>query len=477
MNTQLQNFEQKEQTVEPQEIKSGGWLNEFLWICAGVNRKVLRQCPVDYAKYAGIGGTILFTALMAMLSGGYALYTVFEDPNHPYRSLILAAIFGIFWGLLIFNLDRFIVNTMYSDGKVTISMKELMAGLPRIIMAVFLGIVISTPLELKIFEDEIGVVIAEQKQERLNAYQQADYDKKNQIISRKDSLQNVKNEVSQRPFNIPVQGITNNNAINDLQAKRQEQCNEWGTRDWQVKDCQRRRVQLLAQNDDAAAEVLQQEINRHIQERAAARRKIDNIDAQLIALSSANEDLMKTAQEERKKELDDIQSEIDYLNANISEIDSKIRKDGYEDILAKEYHGFQARMSAFSEMKEKDASTNLSSIFIMLLFIIIETAPTFFKMMMASGPYDDLLRAHMHETRVKADKWISDINDNANTEITISTEKNKARLEAEMAANKEVFEKVAATQAELLGKALSAWREKELQKIEENPEQYIKANG
>ena len=61
-----------------EKIEWGGWLNEFLWICAGSNREVLRQCPTDYAKYAGIGGTILFTALMAMLSGGYALYFVFE---------------------------------------------------------------------------------------------------------------------------------------------------------------------------------------------------------------------------------------------------------------------------------------------------------------------------------------------------------------------------------------------------------------
>ena len=48
-----------------EKIEWGGWLNEFLWICAGSNREVLRQCPTDYAKYAGIGGTILFTALMS----------------------------------------------------------------------------------------------------------------------------------------------------------------------------------------------------------------------------------------------------------------------------------------------------------------------------------------------------------------------------------------------------------------------------
>jgi hypothetical protein len=70
-------------------VEWGGWLNEFLWICAGANRRILRQCRTEYAKYAGIGGTILFTALMAMISGGYALYFVFD--NH-----YVALAFGIF---------------------------------------------------------------------------------------------------------------------------------------------------------------------------------------------------------------------------------------------------------------------------------------------------------------------------------------------------------------------------------------------
>ena len=107
-----------------------GRINEFLWTCAGVNKNILRQCPGDYAKYAGIGGTILFTALMAMLSGGYAFYKVFADVDPlsnilDYRAMILSIIFGVFWGLLIFNLDRFMVNTMYSDGTPKITRKEL----------------------------------------------------------------------------------------------------------------------------------------------------------------------------------------------------------------------------------------------------------------------------------------------------------------------------------------------------------------
>ena len=100
--------------VTKSNVKRSNIFNEFFWICSGANRHILRQCPTEYSKYFGIGGTIFFTAAMAMLSGGYAFYTIFNSIN-------LAIIFGVFWGLLIFNLDRFIVNTMYSDGKHTIS--------------------------------------------------------------------------------------------------------------------------------------------------------------------------------------------------------------------------------------------------------------------------------------------------------------------------------------------------------------------
>ena len=141
-------MEQINDQIEETQVKWGGLLNEFLWTCAGVNKNVLRQCPTEYAKYAGIGGTILFTALMAMLSGGYAFYTIFENT-------LPACLFGIFWGLLIFNLDRFMVNTMYTDGKHTISREEFLGGLPRLILAIFLGVVISVPIELRIFDDKI----------------------------------------------------------------------------------------------------------------------------------------------------------------------------------------------------------------------------------------------------------------------------------------------------------------------------------
>src|SRR5882672_625976 len=82
----------------------------FFLICSGVDRHILEKCPSETSKYAGIGATIFFTGLFASLSGGYALNTVFDN-------LWIATAFGLLWGLMIFNLDRYIVSSMRKEGK------------------------------------------------------------------------------------------------------------------------------------------------------------------------------------------------------------------------------------------------------------------------------------------------------------------------------------------------------------------------
>ena len=131
-----------------QEIQWGGFLNEFLWICAGANRKILRQCPTDYAKYACFGGTILLISILAVQSLGYAFYLVFEN-------ICGAVILAVIFGLQMFCINRFLLNTMFSDGTSKVTFQELSAGLPRIIIAILLGIAISVPLELKLYEPQI----------------------------------------------------------------------------------------------------------------------------------------------------------------------------------------------------------------------------------------------------------------------------------------------------------------------------------
>ena len=67
------------------------------------------------------------------------------------------------WGLLIFNLDRYIVSSMKKKDNF---IADWSIALPRIVLAVIISMVISKPLELKIFETEIQSEIVSMQQER-----------------------------------------------------------------------------------------------------------------------------------------------------------------------------------------------------------------------------------------------------------------------------------------------------------------------
>jgi len=117
-------------------------LKRFFILCSGVDKDIVQNCSDgEQNKYAGIGATVFFTAVMAFLAGSYALYTVFDD-------YYVAVFFGLIWGSLIFNLDRFIVSTIKKRDSF---MDEFIQATPRIALAVIIAIVISKPLEIKMF--------------------------------------------------------------------------------------------------------------------------------------------------------------------------------------------------------------------------------------------------------------------------------------------------------------------------------------
>ena len=309
-------------------VEWGGRINEFFWLCSGVNRKILRQCPTEYAKYAGMGGTIFFTACMAALSGGYAISTVFD-------STIVAVIFGIFWGMLIFNLDRLIVNTMYSDGKVTISWQELVSGLPRIVMAIFLGIVISTPLELKIFEDAIDIQIEQDKDRLLN-------EKIGETIQRRDSTSQKRDEIMNGVAMFDTQITTSSTEtnsllsdINDLQTKLNGENNKIHNYDQQIAPLQRQLSTMSSDNPQ-----YQNVLNKigglrgkrasAVAQRNALAAAIRGKQGAVAASDATLKTLMSNKQTETQRESERLRQEVDSLNMIINE--SKVRhKDWTED--------------------------------------------------------------------------------------------------------------------------------------------------
>ncbi len=170
-------------------------LKRFFLLCSGVDTDIVNGCSNgEQNKYAGIGATVFFTAVMAFIASSYALFTVFDNPY-------IALFFGLVWGFLIFNLDRFIVSTIKKRDSF---LDEFIQASPRIVLAIIIAIVISKPLEIKIFKKEIDTVLLKEKNEMAMAnkkqvanYFQGDVDKnKAEMDSVKSSLNRKEKEVA-----------------------------------------------------------------------------------------------------------------------------------------------------------------------------------------------------------------------------------------------------------------------------------------
>lgn len=402
--------------------------NFFLW-SSGADLNVLQKVPMEKNKFLGIGGTIIFTALMASFAGGYAFFTAFE-------STYLSVPFGIFWGALIFNLDRYIVTSFgVGDGKKTISKQEWIEAAPRLAMAIILGFVISTPLELKLFEKEIKAKIDTDisivQKKIINS---ANSDSK--ILSLKQELNKLEKD------------ITTRSTIVDSKKEFWEQSekdknDEWNTGKFSGK------IGKGGYYDDL-------------------KKKADN----------AEKDYSDKRDQYSKLNTTDYQK-IENLNSKIeareSELGTMVAK---QKTVQEQNDGLLARLKALGDLTSAEWSLWFSKWLITILFIFIEIAPILFKMMTERGPYDDIIDRMKHEYKVRQLEIQSNINQEINTAVRVHTDKYEQKLNAELQANKEILEAISKAQQEIALVAIETWKEEQKKNMKENGSSIIKSiNG
>jgi hypothetical protein len=309
-------------------------LTRFFLLASGADLKTLEQCPSDRNKYAGIGATIFFTGLFAAMAAAYALFTVFD-------SYWIAALLGAVWGLMIFNLDRYIVSSMRKDGR---GSRELLTALPRIILAVVISIVIARPLELKIFDKEIEseLIVMEQ-----------------QMFARQESELKSRYDGTLGDFRNEVQALKSEIAQKTLQR-------------------------------DALVLAAQQEADGT---GGSKRRNLGPIYKAKKADADKAEKELQSLVETNSKRITELESRIDQAQGEMKgEIGSLNRT---------KMNGPAARLEALSRLTAQNQAMWWAHIFIIILFMIIESAPILVKLISRSGPYDSLLHITEHKYRCR----------------------------------------------------------------------------
>jgi hypothetical protein len=291
------------------------WIQQFFVFCSGASLQLLRQCPeFERLRYVSIGITIVFTAILAFISSYYAISLIFDD-----KTLTIGL--ALFWALIIFNLDRYIVQSMRNDGDFK---RKFILSVPRIIIAVFIAIVISKPLEIKLFENEINFFLEEKKRSALLALE-------NEFITPKNQL---KEEITVLQKSLEKKLNLRNKYFDDYMCECNGTCGTgiigWGP------NCE------------------------------ARKERFENYSI------------------EYEKELIKGEQKILVLENQINELELAFENDKRQ-LAGQMKFGFFDRVKALSELD------NWGAYFIMLIFILIETAPILTKLISSKGPYDHLL--------------------------------------------------------------------------------------
>ena len=89
------------------QLKQPSRITRFLWWCAGADPHFMNDSPMqDRVKYAGIGGIVFATGVLAAFSGGFAFHTIFGPKGDAVdigalttlADILGSSVFGFFWG-------------------------------------------------------------------------------------------------------------------------------------------------------------------------------------------------------------------------------------------------------------------------------------------------------------------------------------------------------------------------------------------
>lgn len=324
-------------------------ITDFLITCSGADRETLNTVAIEKPKFASIGAAILLTAILASVSGGYALFFSF-------KSITASVLFGILWALLIFNLDRYIIVSIDKNSPVP---RQIAMSIPRIFISFVLAVTISKPLELRIFEGSINGKLYEKDTRELLVYDSLISEKKNRL---KSELMKVEQK---KETDVILNDYTNQRS---LLFKQQEAVF---------------RNIKLAGNDTARIKVL------------TGRLRV--INRQMLS----NDSLIAR----RKKQIYSGIEEIETLNAGVKrriyreifitdslyplQVNEMKEKQANRDLLI--------RLKALSDLKSADSTMNTVGNLITLLFILLEMSPVLIKLMAKRGLYEVAILAKQNE--------------------------------------------------------------------------------
>lgn len=346
-------------------------MRKFLIALSGARSEILERCPSERGKFEGIGGAVLTTGVLATVSMAFALYSALGI------SAYLAVPASLIWGLAIVSLDRWLVGSIQTDGP-----RRWRLAVPRILMAMLLGVVISTPLVLQIFKSEIDAQIVEIKQDRANTFaeEQRRGNIGQEVAGLRQSVANLRQVIASEGDT--PQDPAKDPKIKSLIAERDTQQNEaddyynkWQCQLYGGPACPRKGNGVVAQASKKTYDKARAQVDR-------LSRQIENRKKELTA---NDESAKKIRLEAARAELPKTQAQLDAAVRRQNDLQESF------DAENRSANGLLIRLRALNEVSGKDLTLNAARFLLFLLFLLIECLPVTVKLMQKPGNYEKVL--------------------------------------------------------------------------------------
>ena len=383
---------------------------------------MLSLCPLDYKKYEAIGMTILMTSLVGFAAGSSAAWYFTEDA-------LWTLVFGLFWSLLIFSIDRSLVVTLKKD-----PYKKSYYVLPLVFrgfLAILVAGIMSIPLELLVFngfiqndiENYKSDLLKQQHKDSFDAQQSAEYHSKskslNQLLKmescKKDDIEMlINNKRSERQREVNMLNHPNTTTYNNAKANAnglQRQLNELYS--LPNSDYRRNRIPGLRSQISHQRSVMASERNAWNSKVNARISELDNEIAQLSdALRVVKEKIAKTDREKQRVDSTSVSYQA-RAEESLNKTDERFRNGNnftlYYAVLAhaiyKTHKVTHERMGTDGKTYTYETEEFVNKDFMFLLwfiramFFVIELLPSIVKVVSKAGQYE--LRVYHQEEELK----------------------------------------------------------------------------
>lgn len=351
----------------------------FLIFASGAVPRLLLKAPTDIPGMLALGAIVTSVGIIAATSMTFALSMAFNT------SLLAVAPLGLAWGAIIFNLDRWLLA---SARKMPNIFADFCAMLPRFLLALLIGVVVSEPLVLRVFESAIEEQLAEQRSEKVTAA--------GERLKEAQALVEDNQVEIERLRNLPAP------VIPELQQKREEISELQAAIDAAKAKYDQAQLELtteieglsvtgqsgcgpVCRQKTEARNIAQSEYERIFQRNAP---QIDQIRADITGLEEAQR--QKNAEFEA-----DINAKIAQLNEESARVQAAAQA-AYDREMEDRPAGILERMSALHEVEKKNGTLRAAHWALAGMLIALDVLPVLGKFLNNRGPkrvYDMLIEA------------------------------------------------------------------------------------